>query len=918
LGSPNRSAPAAAAPRWQRTWSEQQTYAFDPSDTRPIFAVDTPPPTVSGEIHIGHVYSYVQAEAMIRFWRMQGLNVYYPFGFDDNGLPTERYVERKRGIRARDLSRTDFIAACLETSREVEDRFEIFWKSLGMSVDWRLRYSTIDPHARRISQRSFIELYRKGRVYRAQAPNPWCVECQTAIAQAELDDAERETTFYTLAFGLAAESRNRRTAEPAEDPGPRTQDPSTESPKINGDLPATSRQLQAGDIQPSSIVHRPSSTIPIATTRPELLPACVAIFVHPDDPRYRELIGGTAIVPIVERHIPILADLLVDPNKGSGAVMCCTFGDTTDVAWWRSHNLPLIPLVTRSGFLGEAGGIYAGLTLAQARARILDDLRTAGTLTDERKTTQSIRIHERCKTPVEILETSQWFIRVLDLKEQLLAAGRAIEWRPEHMRTRYEHWVENLNWDWSISRQRFYGVPFPLWHCIACGEIILADEGQLPVDPVSDMPSRSCSCGADLRPETDVMDTWATSSMSPQIATHFLETDDLRLHGQATQETRQSGDGRAATSHQPPATSLHPMQLRPQAHDIIRTWAFDTIVKSLLHTNQIPWETIMISGHALAPDGTSIHKSLGNSPIAPSVLIGRHSADALRYWACGATLGADLPVSEGEMKQGLRLSAKLWSAARFLATWEAPSDGGRRAVDDGTTRDTADQRQTSEPPTQPSTNQSASLPFAFTPADRALISWTQRTIERATEHYRRYEYAAARAAAERFFWDILCDHALEWSKGRLYDGGPPARAAAQASLRGALLASLQLLAPIMPHVTEEIYQRLFAASSQPTSLHASNWPVVDGSQIDPEAERAGEALIALGAAARRYKTNNRLGMGTRLAELTITCADAELQHLLEATEHDIRSLTRAEQVTFLATGDRGEQLVPGLRMDITP
>jgi valyl-tRNA synthetase len=844
MGFPDRYNPGEAERHWQATWASAQTYSFDPHDPRPIFAIDTPPPTVSGEIHIGHVYSYVQAEAIARFQRMQGQRIYYPFGFDDNGLPTERYVERARKIRARDIGRASFIATCLEVSGEVEDRFEAFWKSLGMSVDWRLRYSTIDPHARRISQWSFIDLHRKGRIYREQAPNPWCVECQTAIAQAELDDAERETTFYTLRFALA---------EPGASPA-----------------------------------------IEIATTRPELLPACVAVFVHPDDPRYAGLIGGMAVVPLAGRQVPILADRAADPQKGTGAVMCCTFCDAADVAWWKAHDLPLIPLVTRGGALSEHGGAYAGLALREARARILADLREAGALAGERQTTQTVRIHERCKTPIEILETRQWFVRVLDLKDELIAAGRQIEWRPAHMRTRYEHWVQNLSWDWCISRQRFYGVPFPAWHCERCGAVVLADQERLPVDPGVDAPPQHSCPGSDspgaalLRPDEDVMDTWATSSVSPLIATHFLETSDLRLEAGA------AGEASPATRSQPhaPSPALLPMQLRPQAHDIIRTWAFDTIVKSHLHFGRIPWETIMISGHALAPDGTSIHKSLGNSPIAPATLISRYGADAVRYWACGGSLGSDQPVSEDEMRQGTRLCAKLWSAARFLAGFLG--DGGW-AIDD--------QSQSPE--------ERGALP-----TDRALRSWTHQTIMRVTEHYRRYEYAAAREATERFFWDTLCDTALEWAKGRLYDGTPAERRAALEALGAALLATLKLLAPIMPHITEEIYQRLFAApEGQLQSIHTSAWPALEQERIDPAAEQAGAAVAAIGAAARRFKTAQRLGMGTRLGGLAIVAENAALRALLEQSAPDIRSITRAEALDIGAEGE-GEEIAPGLRVAI--
>ena len=861
MGFPQRYDAAEAERRWQDTWSRERLYEFDAADPRPIFAIDTPPPTVSGEIHIGHVYSYVQAEAMARFWRMQGYNVYYPFGFDDNGLPTERFVEKRRGIRARDLSRAEFIAACLDLSREVEDRFEVFWKGLGMSVDWRLRYSTIDPSARRVSQWSFIDLYRKGLVYRAQAPNPWCVECQTAIAQAEIDDAERATTFYTLAFGLAQPDRG--------EPAPLPQ-------RSKGEAFAHT-VLHTGPAQPTN-----ASPLPIATTRPELLPACVAVFVHPEDARFAHLVGGAAIVPLFGRRVPILADPAVDPQKGTGAVMCCTFGDSTDVEWWRAHQLPLIPLLTRQGRLGPDGGPYADLAPAEARRRIVADLRDEGLLLGELPAEQSVRIHERCKTPLEILETSQWFIRILDAKPALLAAGRAITWHPAHMQTRYEHWVANLGWDWCISRQRFYGVPFPVWYCDECGATILADEAQLPIDPTVGAPPRACECGnADLRPDADVMDTWATSSMSPQIATHFLDAGGLRSE--------------AAESAQTPSPKMLPMQLRPQAHDIIRTWAFYTIVKSHYHFGAIPWETLMISGHGLDPSGQSIHKSLGNSPVEPNVLIARHGADAVRYWACGGAVGADQSVNEAAMKQGARLITKLWNASRFI---ELQIADYRLQIETGNLQSTTYNLQWS---------------------DRALLSWLQRLIAQATASFRGYEYAAAREATERFFWGTLCDNYLEWAKGRLYDGAAEERLAAQHALYHTLLAILKLLAPILPHITEEIYQRLYGGAAAPASagafrsIHTAAWPQADQSLIDEPAERAGEALLAITTEARRFKSAHKLGLGAAIGRITIACPDAELRAALEQSRADLHSVTRAREVDFTAeAGGVGEQAAPGL------
>jgi valyl-tRNA synthetase len=859
MGFPPSYDPAEAEPRLQAAWSDAGLYHFNPADTRPIFAVDTPPPTVSGEIHLGHVYSYIQAEAMIRFWRMQGRNVFYPFGFDDNGLPTERFVERSRGIRARDVGRAAFVQACLETSAEVEARFEQFWQRLGISADWRQRYSSISPLARRTSQWSFLDLYRKGRIYRDQAPNPWCVECETAVAQAELEDAERETIFYTLAFQLAR------------DEGPKTKDEEGTA-QLSAHAPA--------DHAPSSFVIRPSSSLEIATTRPELLPACVAIFVHPDDGRFRALIGREAIVPLFGRRVPILADASVDPDKGSGAVMCCTFGDATDVQWWRDHRLPLIPLITRQGRLSEDGGAYAGLTIAEAKARILADLREAGHLLGQRPARQSIRIHERCGTPLEILETRQWFVRVLDAKDELLALGRGLQWRPAHMQARYESWVHGLAYDWCISRQRYYGVPFPAWHCASCSATILADESQLPVDPLSDGPPRQCDCGSsDLRPDEDVMDTWATSSMSPQVAAKML--DDPALYGR-----------------------LFPMQLRPQAHDIIRTWAFYTIAKSYFHFGSLPWETVMISGHALDPSGRKLSKSKGNAAVTPMALIERHSADAVRYWACRAALGADQPLAEDTMRQGRRLATKLWNAARFCASRMQHAESGMQNTEHIAAPEIGPQPQEGE-------SLGRILHSAFCiPTDRWLLSTLQRAIAEATACWKAYDYAGGLEIAERFFWGTFCDQYLELAKGRLYDGAEEERASAQATIALAFEAILKLLAPVMPHITEELYGLLFPGRG---SLHTAPWPEPGQALHDPDAEAAGAAILAIAGAVRRHKTGQGRSLGSPLAGLAIACASPALRASLERAAIDLRSVSRARELAFAEEpGARAAELAPGL------
>src|SRR5690242_3884248 len=433
---PNRYNFHEAEPRLARLWAEANLYAFDPHGSGPIFTIDTPPPTVSGELHIGHCYSFTQTDVLARYHRMRGERVFYPMGFDDNGLPTERFAEKTFQRKATEMERDEFIKRCRELAAQTEDRFESLWRRLGLSVDWNYRYSTISPEAQRTSQWSFIQLYQAGRAYAQLAPTLWCPECQTAIAQAEVDDTTLPTQFSTLAFRL-----------------------------------------------------HDDSILPIATTRPELLPACVAIFVHPTDARYAHLIGTTASIESAafsqksRIEVPILADEAADPTKGSGAVMCCTFGDSTDVRWWRTHQLPLLAAIGRNGRMTELAGPCAGLPVAEARKRILQHLADEGLILHQETIEHNVGTHERCGTPVEYLHTRQWFIRVLDQKERLIEAGRKIRWHPEHMQIRYEHWVANLQWDWCISRQRFFGVPFPAWTCKACGELILATLEQLPMDP---------------------------------------------------------------------------------------------------------------------------------------------------------------------------------------------------------------------------------------------------------------------------------------------------------------------------------------------------------------------------------------------------------------------------------------------------
>jgi valyl-tRNA synthetase len=593
--------------------------------------------------------------------------------------------------------------------------------------------------------------------------------------------------------------------------------------------------------------------LPIATTRPELLPACVAVFVHPDDERYRGLIGRRARVPIFGQSVPILADAAAEPDKGSGAVMCCTFGDVVDVGWWYAHNLPLHEVIDRSGRLTAQAGRFGGLSVVEARRQIGDALREHGLLKDRQPIVQSVRVHERCDTPVEYIVAPQWFIRVLDFKQQWLEAGERITWHPEHMKARYREWVENLRWDWCISRQRYFGVPFPLWTCDQCGEVLLDEEKALPVNPVRHTPPGSCPvCGGTaFTPERDVMDTWATSSLTPQLAGGWPW--DRALYER-----------------------VFPMSLRTQAHEIIRTWAFYTIVKSLHHFGVLPWQEIAISGWAIAAEGAGkISKSRGGGPLAPLALIEKYSADAVRYWAASTGFGKDALISEEKMQAGAKLVTKLWNVARFAERFLTTDD--RRPMTDG------------------DDSLFVIRHSSLSPADRWILSRTQRLIRRVTELFEGYEYALAKSETEAFFWHDLADNYLEMAKLRLYGGGEAARGPRYA-LDHVLLVVLKLFAPILPYVTEEIYQALFAAADGGGSLHRARWPQPDEALEDALAERAGEALLQIATALRRYKSERHLAMDAELGRLQIAVESSDLAAMLHAAEVDIMSVTRARQI----------------------
>ncbi|HEX8769730.1 MAG TPA: valine--tRNA ligase, partial [Acidimicrobiales bacterium] len=727
--------------KWSARWEADGIYRFDRSKSRDaVYSIDTPPPTVSGSLHVGHVFSYTHTDTLARFHRMGGREVFYPMGWDDNGLPTERRVQNHFGVRCDPslpydpnfqpppagkkseqvaVSRPNFIELCARLTAEDEKAFEELWRHLGLSVDWGMTYATVGEGAQRASQRSFLRLLQKGLVYQAEAPTLWDVDFQTAVAQAELEDRDLPGAYHRIRFG-----------------GPGGRD------------------------------------IEIDTTRPELLAACVAVVAHPDDARYRALIGSEATTPLFGVKVPIVTHPLADPEKGTGVAMICTFGDVTDVVWWRELQLPARAIIGRDGRIRQdpppgvaAGGAWddmRGKKINAARTRVVELLRESGDLlTEPRPITHPVKFYEKGDRPLEIVTSRQWFIRTLDHRDELLARGNELRWHPPHMKTRYQSWVNGLNTDWLISRQRFFGVPFPVWYRLADdGSVdhespLLAVETRLPIDPSTDVPDgysaddRGKAGGFTADP--DIMDTWATSSLTPQIAGHWEDDPELFSH-------------------------VFPMDVRPQAHEIIRTWLFSTIARSHFEHDCLPWADAAISGWVLDPDRKKLSKSKGNAST-PLPWIEQYGADGVRYWAASGRPGVDTVFDEGQMKVGRRLAIKILNASRFVLSMSPTEDP------DG-----------HHPPS-----------VELTALDESVLARLAGVIDDATAAFEGYDYARALERTETFFW-AFCDDYLELVKTRAYGGqGPVAAASAHRALGQSLATLLRLFAPFLPFVTEEVW-----------------------------------------------------------------------------------------------------------------
>ncbi len=791
---PARFDPHKAEEKWMEYWEKEGIFRFDPKikDRNKIFSIDTPPPTVSGNIHMGHAFGFSQADFVARYKKMCGYNIFYPFGYDDNGLATELFVRKVKGILPRDMSREEYVKLVLEVTEQAEKEFEKLFKRMAMAFDWTLVYRTISPEVTKMSQLSFLDLYQKGRVYRKKDVTIWCPSCETAISQVEMEDKKERTKLYYIEF-----------------------------------------DVEDGD------------KITIATTRPELMPACVGIYVHPDDERYKKFVGKKAKLPIFGREVEIKANEDVDMEYGTGVVYHCTFGDTADIEWTRVYNTDIIIVIDERGRMNEKAGKYKGLSIKEARKKIIEDLKKEGRVVKEEEVEHVVNVHERCGTPLEFRVTEQWFIKYLDMKEKWLELGHELKWYPEHMRVRYENWVNGLKWDWCISRQRKFGVPFPLWYCKKCNSVIVAKKEQLPVDPFKDKPAEPCpNCGSnEFVPEQDVMDTWATSSLTPLI------------------NAKWEGDGEGKLMN-----IIYPMDLRPQGHDIISFWLFNTVVKCYYHTGKLPWKATIINGHALDPHGRKMSKSKGNV-IDPRDIMDRYSADALRYWAAGTKLGDDMPFQEKDVQTAQYLINKLWNASRFVLKHLEDYDGKG--------------------------------PNEFRRAeDKWLLSKLYNTITQVTEFFERYEFAKARKQAEIFFWHVFCDNYLEMVKQRLYNRAEYDEQevrAAQYCLYHGLLSVLKIFAPIMPYITEEIYSYYFRQEEGTKSIHTSSWPRAENWWKDEEMEKNGDLAVEIISAIRQYKNKNRMPLNAELEKIELP---ENLKPKMVDFEEAIRDTMKVKNISY--------------------
>ncbi|MEM3725800.1 MAG: valine--tRNA ligase [Candidatus Bathyarchaeia archaeon] len=791
--------------KWQKLWEEMGVYRFDWKDhKRPTFSIDTPPPYPSGEFHMGNVLNWTYFDIVARYKRMKGFNVYFPQGWDCHGLGIEVQVEREHNIKKRDVPPDKFRKLCEKLVEKYITMMKEGVVRLGCSVDWTTEYRTMNPDYWRRTQLSFIILYNKGFMYRGKHPVNWCPRCETAIADAEVDYEEREGTLHYIKFPLEGSSEH----------------------------------------------------LLIATTRPEFIPACVAVAINPADDRFSKYIGRKIKVPLVNRAVEIIPDEGVDPSFGTGVVMICTYGDKEDVKTVIRHKLPVIALLTEDGKITRDGGKYAGLTIEEAKKAIVEDLKSAGLLEKTEKISQEIGVCDRCETPIEILELPQWFMKTRILTDKVEKAANEIIWYPEHMKTRLIDWARSLDWDWVISRQRVFGTPIPVWYCKKCGETIVAKEEWVPIDPKLEKPkiSECPKCGGkEFVPERDVFDTWMDSSISCAVHAGWPDRKDWRR--------------------------LFPADLHPSGVDIIRTWAYYLVVRHLALFDEKPFKSCLINGMVLGSDGRKMSKSLKNYVAAPEVL-DKYGTDAARQWAAaGGATGSDIPFRWPDVEYGRRFLTKLWNAAKFVGAQLKDFKVGEKGE--------------------------------LQLLDKWILAKAEKVTQKVTEALEKCQFNIAVEEVRNFAWHIFCDQYIEAVKDRLYKPevyGKEKRKAAQFTLYTVLYRILQLLAPITPHITEEIYQNLYADAVGQKSLQLTAWPKPEAERIDEAAERDGDLVVAVINEVRREKAEKRKPLNAVIKKLRIYAGKSKYANIISENKEDIIGTCKIAMLEILSEKGKGRQV----------
>ncbi len=799
---------SAIEKKWQGEWEKMGTYRFDWKDSgSPRFSIDTPPPYASGEFHMGTVLNWTYFDIVARYKRMDGYNVHFPQGWDCHGLPVEVEVEKEHGIKKTDIPPDHFRKLCEKLVNEYIGSMKADMTRLGYSMDWTTEYKTMDPDYWRRTQLSFILLYNKGFIYRGTHPVNWCPRCETAIADAEVEHETRNAELHYIKF-----------------------------------------ELEEGGF------------LEIATTRPELIPACVTVAVNPDDERYKQYVGKRVKVPTTNRTVEVVTDEMVDPKFGTGAVMICTYGDKADVKSVAVHHLPAIVCIDEKGRMTENAGKYAGMQTEEAKEAILKDLRNDGRLGKTETLKQEVSICWRCKTPIEILEREQWFMKTRVLTDKVEKNALEIKWYPDYMKHRLIDWAKSLEWDWVISRQRVFATPIPIWYCKKCGEIILAEPEWVPIDPRLESPrtAKCPKCGhGEFKPETDVLDTWFDSSITCAVHAGWPDKKDWRR--------------------------LFPADMHPSGVDIIRTWAYYLMVRHLALFDEKPYRSCLINGMVLGTDGREMHKSLGNYVSSEEVLE-KYGADATRQWAAGGgATGSDIPFRWPDVEYGWRFLIKLWNASSFVSNLlkdYAPTEKSRDNLQ---------------------------------PLDKWILSKAEKVTEKVTEALENCQFNTALEETRNFTWHIFCDCYLEAVKDRLYRPeiyGEDKKRAAQYALHVVLNRILHLLAPITPHVTEEIYQTLYAEEEKQGSIHRSSWPRVDKTRFDEEAETRGDLIMAIITEVRREKAEKHLPLNAPIKKLTIYAGEKSFGETIAEGKEDISGSCKVADLKILPDKGEGREAKP--------